>query len=128
MTAKPLETVVQRLRRATATEAACDADLLQTFVHSHSEGQNAFETLVKRHGPMVLSVARRILGNTHDAEDAFQAAFMVLARRAPSIQPPGMVGNWLYGVARRGVPSSTDARRRGRPCPDTNRGRKTRLS
>jgi RNA polymerase sigma factor (sigma-70 family) len=108
MTARPLEMIVQRLRQTTAADGACDADLLRTFVRSHAEGEKAFEALVKRHGPMVLGVARRILGNTHDAEDAFQAAFLVLARRASSIQPPGMLGNWLYGVARR---TALEARR-----------------
>lgn len=108
MSARPLETIVQRLRRATAAEAACDADLLRTFIGSQSAAERAFETLVQRHGPMVLGVARRILGNRHDADDVFQAVFLVLARRARSIQPPGMVGNWLYGVARR---TALEARR-----------------
>jgi RNA polymerase sigma factor (sigma-70 family) len=108
MTARPLERVVQRLRRATAAETACDADLLRAFVRSGARDQRAFEALVRRHGPMVLDVARRILGNFHDAEDVFQAAFLVLARRAASVRPPRLVGNWLYGVALR---TALEARR-----------------
>jgi RNA polymerase sigma factor (sigma-70 family) len=59
----------------------------------------AFATLLRRHGPMVLGVCRRTLRNSHDAEDAFQATFLVLVRKASMIQPRDMVGNWLYGVA-----------------------------
>src|SRR5437879_2013247 len=108
MSARALEMIVEQLRLATDAQAASDADLLRTFVRSRAEGEMAFKALVKRHGPLVLGVAHRILGNTHDAEDVFQATFLILARRAASIQPPGMVGNWLYGVARR---TALDARR-----------------
>jgi RNA polymerase sigma factor (sigma-70 family) len=78
---------------------ATDADLLSRFLHQKDEA--AFEAPVRKHGPMVLGVCQRILRNSHDAEDAFQASFLVLVRKAASIHPPGSVGNWLYGVAYR---------------------------
>ena len=76
-----------------------DGELVTAFVARRAEG--AFAELLRRHGPMVFAVCRRILGHTHDAEDAFQAVFLVLARRAAAIHPPDKVGNWLYGVAAR---------------------------
>jgi RNA polymerase sigma factor (sigma-70 family) len=75
-----------------------DAQLLERFATRRDEG--AFEVLVRRHGPMVLGVCRHTLGNTHDAEDAFQATFLVLARKAASIARREKVAAWLYAVAR----------------------------
>lgn len=79
--------------------SATDSQLVVAFVASRNE--QAFEVLLRRHGPMVLAVCRRILLNHHDAEDAFQATFLVLAKKAGTIQPPQMVGKWLHGVAYR---------------------------
>jgi RNA polymerase sigma factor (sigma-70 family) len=74
-----------------------DGQLLERFAARRDEA--AFEILVQRHGPMVLGVCRRILRNDHDAEDAFQTTFLVLARKAASIARREMVANWLYAVA-----------------------------
>jgi RNA polymerase sigma factor (sigma-70 family) len=74
-----------------------DGQLLKEYI-SHRE-EAALAALVRRHGPMVWGVCRRVLGNHHDAEDAFQATFLVLVRKAASIMPREMIGNWLYGVA-----------------------------
>jgi RNA polymerase sigma factor (sigma-70 family) len=71
--------------------------LLQKFVNNRDEA--AFEVLVHRHGPMVMGVCRRILGDGPDAEDAFQATFLLLARRARTIRNPGAIGAWLHAVA-----------------------------
>src|SRR2546426_10693916 len=76
-----------------------DTELLQRFSERREEA--AFEALVKRHGPMVLSVCRRVVQNSDDAEDAFQGTFLVLVRRAASIRKPELLSNWLYGVAYR---------------------------
>ena len=75
-----------------------DGQLLDAFIERREEA--AFAALVRRHGPMVWAVCLRVLRNHHDAEDAFQATFLVLVRKATSILPREMVVNWLYGVAR----------------------------
>jgi RNA polymerase sigma factor (sigma-70 family) len=74
-----------------------DGELMGEFVESRSPA--AFEELVCRHGPMVLGVCLRVLRQRQDAEDAFQATFLVLARKAGSVSPRNAVGNWLHGVA-----------------------------
>ena len=97
-----LSSFMQMLRRVAARHARdeqTDAELLARFVRQGDEA--AFEALVHRHGPMVWSVCRRLLTRTEDAEDAFQAAFVVLLRRAGSIRDGSLLGNWLYGVAYR---------------------------
>ena len=79
-----------------------DAQLLDRFVsQDERRAEHAFEALVRRHGPMVMNVCRGALGDLHDAEDAFQATFLVLARRASSLRDPASLGPWLHGVARR---------------------------
>ena len=80
----------------TAT-ALPEGQLLRRFVAERDE--SAFSTLVSRHGPMVLGVCRRVLGTRPDAEDAVQATFLVLLRRANALQDADSLGPWLYGVA-----------------------------
>jgi RNA polymerase sigma factor (sigma-70 family) len=80
-------------------DGVSDAHLLANFI-GHGDGA-AFEALVRRHGPMVLGVCRRVLGDAHAAEDAFQATFLLLVRKARSLRRPDLLGPWLYGVARR---------------------------
>jgi RNA polymerase sigma factor (sigma-70 family) len=76
-----------------------DGALVGRFVRERNE--SAFETLVARHGPMVLGVCRRLLKSAHDADDAFQATFLVLAQNAARLRDPDRLGPWLYGVATR---------------------------
>ena len=91
--------VIENLRRAVLRDAEPgDGELLGRFIEHRDDA--ALAALIHRHGPMVWGVCRRLLSH-HDAEDAFQAAFVVLVRKASSVSPRGMVGNWLYGVAHR---------------------------
>ncbi|MFO0813127.1 MAG: sigma-70 family RNA polymerase sigma factor [Gemmatales bacterium] len=76
-----------------------DGPLLRHFLAHRQEA--AFTQMVRRHGPMVWRTCQRMLGHSHDADDAFQATFLVLARRAGTIHPPEMLGPWLHGVAYR---------------------------
>jgi RNA polymerase sigma factor (sigma-70 family) len=95
-------TVLHFLRRLIAVRGAgeaTDGQLLARFRARHDEA--AFAELMQRHGPMVFGVCRRVLSDANDAEDAFQATFLVLVKKAGSLGAPDSVGNWLYGVAYR---------------------------
>ena len=104
-----LSAVVRQVRKLAAPgdlPAAPDAELLARFRAAGDEA--AFAALVRRHGPLVMGVCRRVLRHHQDAEDAFQATFLVLARKAASIHRRAALASWLYGVARR---VAGDARR-----------------
>jgi RNA polymerase sigma factor (sigma-70 family) len=105
------ETLLQYIRRLViAPEAECDASLLGRFISAKDE--KAFTALVDRHGALVLQVCRRILGDVHDAEDAFQAVFLILARKAAAVHPPEALAAWLHGVAGRVALKARSARAR----------------
>jgi RNA polymerase sigma factor (sigma-70 family) len=102
MTVAPLPSVISELRRLISRQGGCsltDAQLLDDFVKRGE--QASFEVLVWRHGTMIFNLCRRILRDSHDAEDAFQATFLVFARKASTIGKREAVGSWLYKVAYR---------------------------
>src|SRR5260370_11266732 len=102
MASRQATAVLGHIRKLVAVQSAkqlSDRELLRRFVDAHDE--TAFATLMHRHGPMVLSACQRVLHRTQDAEDACQATFLVLARKAASQRWQESVANWLYGVARR---------------------------
>jgi RNA polymerase sigma factor (sigma-70 family) len=123
--AAALDQVLNHLHKLVAAEQASqctDSQLLQRFAASHDE--QAFASLVHRHAAMVLNVCRRVLQNDADAEDACQATFLVLARKARSIRKKDAVGSWLHGVAcraanslRRQLARRRDRDRTARPLP-----------
>lgn len=100
MSTNQMNKLIQTLHKVLLGQDAAtmtDGQLLDYFVSRRDEV--ALDTLVRRHGPIIWGVCHRVLRNHHDAEDAFQATFLVLVRKAASIVPREMVGNWLYGVA-----------------------------
>ncbi len=102
MTNQNLGSVLEHIRKLVSAETDSplpDRDLLERFIRDRDEA--AFAALVQRHGPMVLGVCRRVLRHAQDAEDACQAAFLVLARKAVAIRKRESVGSFLHGVAYR---------------------------
>src|SRR5262245_28043277 len=107
--------VLRQIRKIAAEETHCDAQFLERFASHRDEA--AFAALVRRHGPMVLGVCRRVLRHADDAEDAFQATFLVLAQKAATIRKRPALGSWLYGVALR-VARKARSGRRPPPGPE----------
>jgi RNA polymerase sigma factor (sigma-70 family) len=112
MSQSSLDKVLQHVRNvAVAQNATAQSDAELVYAFASQNDQAAFAALVKRHGPLVLAVCRRVLCRLEDAEDAFQAAFIVLARRAAKLGKEGSLGGWLHRVAYR---IALDARKKAR--------------
>src|SRR6059058_4261301 len=97
--ANPVLRYIHEVTAAEYVRGLADRELLERFLNRRDE--MAFAALVRRHGPMVLHLSQRILHNQHDAEDAFQATFLVLSRKAASLRPQESLSGWLYCVAYR---------------------------
>src|SRR6516225_2371751 len=115
MATSPMAELIHQLRRTVLLRdgaGSTDGQLLEEYISRRDE--SALAALVQRHGPMVWGVCFRVLGNYHDAEDAFQATFLVLVRKATSIGSRDLLANWLYRVARQTAwnARATAARRR----------------
>jgi RND family efflux transporter MFP subunit len=119
MAERPLQHLLRHLRRVAAPAAGgvADIDLLGRFADRRDEA--AFEALVWRHGPLIYGVCRRVLGHTQDAEDAFQAAFLILARKAGTVRRRAAVGPWIYRVAQRVAMRARGRVRVTAPLPET---------
>src|SRR3984957_7754165 len=90
---------LDRLFHQGTTAGLTEGELVERFARGHDEA--AFEALIARHGPMVLGVCRQLLRDPNDVDDAFQATFLVLVRKAGTLRRCDLLGNWLYGVAYR---------------------------
>src|SRR5262245_16996447 len=97
--ASPILHLIQRVALDQRLKELPDQELLRRF--SSGRDAMAFSVLLRRHGPMVLNLCRNMLANEEDAEDAFQAAFLVLAQRVGAIRKQSSVASWLHGVAYR---------------------------
>jgi RNA polymerase sigma factor (sigma-70 family) len=124
-----IERAMQDIAGPSSQSEPTDERLVRDYVASHDAG--AFAAIMRRHGGLVYGVCRRVLGREQDVEDAFQATFLVLVRKAPSLSRPNLLGNWLYGVAYRIASKirSANIRQRTReapmvdlPAPDANDG------
>src|SRR6476620_8551009 len=107
---------VRRFIEAARSITDSDRALVDQFVRTRDD--RAFAELVRRHGPMVLGVCRRVLRHSADADDAFQATFLILVRKAAAIRDADRLGPWLYGVAWRVANKLRLGRPRGLPLPD----------
>jgi RNA polymerase sigma factor (sigma-70 family) len=109
---------IDALFRLGVVSGMSDGQLLDRFAaHSGADSELAFEAIVRRHGPMVMGVCRRVLGDDHAAEDAFQATFMVLALKSRTIRKQESSGSWLHGVALRIARRARALRQRSRGEP-----------
>jgi RNA polymerase sigma factor (sigma-70 family) len=125
MSDRPANSAARPPSRADVVPAPeSDRTLLQRFAVERDEA--AFTVLVERHGPMVLDVCRRVLHDAHEAEDACQATFLVLARKCGSLQQPELLANWLYGVAYRSARKAQ--RQKVRYCAHAMRGASMRAT
>src|SRR5438874_879897 len=114
MSSSPATSVLRILRHLIAVrdvDGTSDGELVARFAQKRDEA--AFAEILRRHGPMVLGVCRRVLGNSADADDAFQATFLVLVRKPGSLSAPQSIANWLHGVAHRtALKARTEAAKR----------------
>jgi RNA polymerase sigma factor (sigma-70 family) len=132
---KSVRRTIEQLFRAGTAAGLSDAQLLERFATRHGEAaEAAFAALVERHGPMVLRVCRSALGDPHDAQDAFQATFLILVQKPGAVRRRDALAGWLYGVAvrvaahsrvtaarRRAVETAGRARPSAMPAPDESR-------
>jgi RNA polymerase sigma factor (sigma-70 family) len=120
-------TLLRQLRALLVSGTATgltDSQLLERFTARRAESaeavddaESAFAALVDRHGAMVWGVCRRVLADPHEAEDAFQATFLILARKSRSVRVDGSLGRWLYGVAQRVALRARAVAKRREICP-----------